>query len=135
MLKLASRWGPTLVVMLIIFFASSQAKGSELMPDFGGWHDLVVKKGAHFLIYASLGLALVRGLRGDQPARRTEYVLAIVLTLLYAIGDEYHQTFVSGRDGNWHDVALDTFGACCALAAYYATQGRLTLQHSFRAAR
>ncbi len=120
MVKLISRWGPALAVMLVIFFSSSQTKGSELMPDFGGWHDLIVKKGAHFLIYALLGLALLRGLRGGRPSQRGDYLLAVVFALIYALGDEYHQTFVAGRDGNWHDVVLDTFGAGAALVADYA---------------
>jgi len=130
MLKFISRWGPALAMMLVIFFSSSQAKGSELMPDFGGWHDLIVKKGAHFLVYALLGLGLLRGLRGDQPPRRRDYFLAVLFALAYAMGDEYHQTFTPGRNGNWNDVTLDTVGAGAALVAAYAWRRHLTRANS-----
>ncbi len=101
MLKLIYRWGPVLLVMLVLFFMSSQPKGSLLMPDFGGWRDLVVKKGAHFLCYALLAAGWTRGLGGSRPARPIDYLTALLLTVLYAIGDEYHQTFVAGREGRW----------------------------------
>ena len=36
--------------------------------------------------------------------------LAMILAALYAATDEYHQSFISGRDGNWHDWLVDVAG-------------------------
>ncbi len=115
LLKFIPRWGPALAMMLIIYFASAQPKGSTLMPDFGGWLDLIIKKSAHFMFYALLGVSFLRGLRGNGPATRGALVLALLLTVVYAVGDEYHQTFVPGREGKWQDVMIDTAGASIGL--------------------
>ena len=40
---------------------------------------------------------------------------AFVLSLLYAISDELHQTFVPGRSGRLTDVGFDSLGALLAL--------------------
>ncbi len=119
MLKLIFRWGPTLLILSFLFFMSSQAKGSALVPDFGGWRDLLLKKGAHFACYALLAVSWVHGLRGNRPARRMDYVYALLFTVLYAVSDEYHQTFVQGREGRWQDVLIDTTGASIALCVRY----------------
>jgi VanZ family protein len=115
MLKFVSRWGPALAVMLIIYSASAQPKGSTLMPDFGGWLDLLIKKSAHLLVYALLGVCFLRGLRGNSPGTRGALILAALLTLAFAVSDEYHQTFVASREGKWQDVVIDTAGASIAL--------------------
>jgi VanZ family protein len=127
-LKFLSRWGPALAMMLIIYLASAQPKGSALMPDLGGWLDLIVKKGAHFLFYAVLGLGFLRGIRGDGPIARGTLMLAVLLTVVYAAGDEYHQTFVPGREGKWQDVAIDAAGASIALLLRYWSRLRSAQQ-------
>jgi hypothetical protein len=38
-------------------------------------------------------------------------MLAFVLTVLYAVSDEYHQTFVPGRNGTPADALIDAAGA------------------------
>lgn len=85
------------------------------MPDFGGWLDLTIKKGAHIFVYTLLGLSFLRGLRGDSKSSRAIVILAVLLTLAFAISDEYHQTLVEGRSGKWQDVAIDTAGASVAI--------------------
>ncbi|MCP4423540.1 MAG: VanZ family protein, partial [Chloroflexi bacterium] len=86
------RWLPPLVWMGIIFFVSGQAKTD--VPSFGGW-DLLVKKGGHFLAYALLAWLLLRAMgEAERP-----YLYAFIITVLYAVSDEFHQTFVPGRGG------------------------------------
>jgi len=81
------------------------------MPSFGLW-DLVVKKGAHMLGYGFLALAYWVGLRFEK--RR--WWLAFLLAVLYAITDEFHQSFVPGRHPSWVDVLVfDSGGAIIAL--------------------
>jgi hypothetical protein len=126
MIKFASRWGPALAVMLFIFSASAQPEGSALMPDFGGWLDFAIKKSAHLLVYALLGISFLRGVRGDSPTTRGHLMLAALVTVAFAISDEYHQTFVFGREGRWQDVLIDTAGASIAIVLRhrYGPQGR-----------
>jgi VanZ family protein len=37
-------------------------------------------------------------------------LLAFLITVLYAVSDEYHQTFIFGRQGAARDVLIDSAG-------------------------
>jgi VanZ family protein len=107
------RWGPSLLMMALIFTASS-LPGSEL-PHFGIW-DFDLKKGAHMLGYALLGASFMHGLTKPASSLRSLMLLATVLAGLYAMSDEFHQSFTPGRTPSWMDVGIDTAGA--ALGAW-----------------
>ena len=47
---------------------------------------------------------------------KRRYVLAWVLTTLYAATDELHQVYLPNRDGTINDVVLDSLGAVLALS-------------------
>lgn len=46
------------------------------------------------------------------------FILALIVSIGFAISDEYHQTFVSGRTGQALDVIIDTAGALIGIAIY-----------------
>jgi VanZ family protein len=108
------RWGPALLIMGVMFAVSAQPKAA--VPDFGAW-DWDVKKTAHLLGYALLGLAYLRGLENRQPPTARHAALAVVLAALYAATDEYHQSFVPGRGADVLDVGIDTLGATLGVGA------------------
>lgn len=97
-------WLPLLFWMGVIFLVSGTP--TQEIPAFGSW-DLLFKKGAHMVAYAVLYLLAHRA--------TGEWRWAFVLTAVYAISDEYHQTFVPGRNGNVVDVMVDWLGAVTAL--------------------
>jgi VanZ family protein len=104
-------WLPAIAVMAVIFGFSSIP--SQEMPSFGIL-DLVVKKGAHMLGYGLLALAYWYGLRFDK--RR--WWLALLFAMLYAISDEFHQSFVPGRHPSLVDaLIIDGSGAALMLLA------------------
>ena len=81
------------------------------MPSFGLW-DMVVKKGAHLLGYGILALAYWNGLRFNK----SRWWVALLFAVLYAITDEFHQSFVPGRHPSWVDaLVIDGGGAAIAL--------------------
>ncbi len=103
------RWLPALVIMAVIFGFSSIP--SKEMPSFGLW-DLVVKKSAHLLGYGILALAYWNGLRFNK----SRWWVALLFAVLYAITDEFHQSFVPGRHPSWVDaLVIDGGGAAIAL--------------------
>ncbi len=60
--------------------------------------------------------------------------LALTISLLYGVVDEFHQAFVPGRSANGVDLFLDALGAVAGVAAYvhlrrrgWLRQGRSTL--------
>jgi VanZ family protein len=107
LLSIVPRWLPALLLMLVIFGFSSRP-GDDL-PSFGGW-DYFVKKGGHAVGYGLLALAYLRALP------RRNYVLAWFLALLFSATDEFHQSFVPGRNASLIDVLVfDNLGAVVGL--------------------
>lgn len=114
------RWLPALACMLLIFWFSSQP---DLPRPQSDWLNFVMRKTAHFSIYAVLALCYLYALNSWQHWR-----IALVLAILYAISDEYHQSWTPNRRPAWTDVLIDTAGAMTSLALV------TRFQHKIRAA-
>ena len=95
--------------MATIFVLSSQPGGEQL-----AWWEVVIRKVAHFGIYAALAAAWFWALSG---AVRRPLLWACVISVLYAVTDEFHQTFVDGRHGTPVDVVIDSMGIATAAGA------------------
>jgi VanZ family protein len=103
-------WIPALLIMSVIFWFSSQP--SSDLPNFD-WADKTIKKGGHMLGYAMLAWSYWYALH-LQPNKRG---LAWILAILYAVTDEYHQSFVTGRYPSvWDVLVFDNLGALLALS-------------------
>ncbi len=112
-------WAPPLVLAAVIWFFSSQ-------PDLSsglGVIDLVGRKLTHAGEYALLCFLLWRALRG-RLAGAGVLGVAFALAVAYGALDEYHQTFVAGRNGSPIDVGIDALGAALAVAAIRSRLGR-----------
>jgi VanZ family protein len=100
----------------VIFFLSSLP--DDELPDLGLLSTLA-SMAAHFVVYAVLMALVQRALRHDgtmSPGRALAVGLALVAA--YAISDEYHQSFVPGRQPDPLDWLADMAGAlaiCLAL--------------------
>lgn len=110
-MRRAARFAPPLVLMGLIFFFSAQP---DLNSGLGAW-DTIGRKLIHMGTFGLLWLLWWRALGSGHPGP------AIAITLLYAAGDEYHQTFTEGRHGTPVDVAIDAAGV--GLAVLFATRG------------
>ena len=100
---------PPLVLMAVVFLLAAQPdldSGLGLIDDVG-------RKLVHAVTYALLCFLCWRPLRTVMPARRAA-VAAFVVSSLYAVTDEYHQSFVEGRHGTAIDWAIDSAGAALA---------------------
>lgn len=109
--SILERWLPLLSWMTIIFLVSHQP--AQELPAFGVW-DMLVKKGGHFMAYAILAILSRRVAAGNQYA--SEWAMGI--TAVYAISDEFHQTFIPGRTGTPVDVIIDCLGGLTGLAVW-----------------
>jgi VanZ family protein len=99
-------WLPVLIWAALIFiFSSIPSLGTGL----GTW-DLVLRKLAHTVEFGVLGALLYRAL-GREP-------LAILVGSAYAVTDEVHQAFVSGRQGSPLDWLIDTTGVVAGVVLY-----------------
>jgi VanZ family protein len=106
-------WLPVVAWAALIFGLSSiPSLGSGL----GTW-DLVLRKLAHVTEYAVLGALLVRALGREAPA--------VCLAVAYAVTDELHQRFVSGRHSSPLDVLIDGAGVALGVLLFSRARRRL----------
>lgn len=72
---------------------------------------IIIRKLAHMIEYAILS-ALIINLEHQlgYKIKLKQIAIAILCSALYALTDEFHQTFINGRSGNITDVGIDTSG-------------------------
>lgn len=129
-------WFPPALWMTLIFFASTGAGSAQntsriigplLRWLFGAVTDetvwtiqFYIRKSGHAVGYAILAILCWRAL--VRPARWTREVwqprsalLAWTIASVYALTDEFHQSFNDSRNGSLADVLLDACGAALGL--------------------
>lgn len=89
---------------------------------------VAVRKTAHVTEYAVLVLLLLRALRAREvPQSRAwswpQASRALLLVILYAASDEFHQAFVPSREASVADVLIDTSGAALGLIILWLLKG------------
>ncbi len=91
----------------LIFWLSDQPRLLVSLPMTG--QDKVV----HLLAYATMAWLCWQSLAGE-PAQRAWMVL--LFCLLFGASDEWHQSFVAGRDASLWDWLADALGAMVVVA-------------------
>ena len=128
----------TLVWMIFIFYLShqpatisaSQSGGFMDMltklPIVGGLLDelmklsfaeFLIRKSAHMFLYFVLAILIYMSISKGYSYKY--YILAFVLSAMYACSDEIHQLFIVGRSGEIRDVLVDSTGALIGLIIVY----------------
>jgi VanZ family protein len=128
------RYGPLLLWMVFIFFAStgqlSASNTSRIIRPLLVWFfpgiteesltlaHFLVRKLAHLTEYAVLALLAARAFISSsrRTFRQRWFLLAAMLVILYALSDEFHQRFVPSRTGSIYDSFIDITGGLIALA-------------------
>jgi VanZ family protein len=107
MLKFLKYWLPVILWAGLIFYLSAQPGLSSGLP----WlYDFVLRKGAHVTVFAILFLLADRAFKNYGLSNKKALLCAFIFTILCAVSDEYHQTFVSQRVGSPGDVVIDSLG-------------------------
>ncbi|MBQ8095310.1 MAG: VanZ family protein [Clostridia bacterium] len=102
------------IVMSAVRFVFGDQAASALI-DAG--IELIIRKMAHFTEYTILCFLMARAIR--LTCGRSIQFLALPLSSLYAMTDEFHQSFVPGRSMELRDVLIDTAGAALGLLLFY----------------
>jgi VanZ family protein len=97
---------------------------SMFMPWFGALSietaDLLIRKTAHLSEYFIFGILLAHLLKKRSGlSTNSQIILAIPFGIVYAISDEWHQSFVPSRTASAADVMLDTVGFICGIFCFY----------------
>ena len=74
-----------------------------------------IRKCAHFTEYFILSLLIFRGIRAGEKGWHLRWAFVTVLIVFgYAALDEFHQSFVPGRQAAFTDVLIDASGGFAA---------------------
>ena len=106
-------WAPFLLALAVIFWLSSLPQ----VPAARYFWDKLL----HVAAYAGLGVLALRAFHGGAaPLRPGATLLAGCAVILWGVSDEYHQSFVPGRDASALDVAADAVGVLVATVLFAA---------------
>jgi VanZ family protein len=127
------RYGPLVVWMLIIFAGSTDVLSAShsgmilrpivlrLFPNISeaglATIHFFVRKLSHFSEYAILALLAARAFYASTHAglRQKWFTAALVLVIIYAFSDEFHQSFEASRTASIYDSFIDIAGGATAL--------------------
>jgi len=93
--------------MAVIYALSNQP---DLHSELELFWDLVFRKIAHMAEYFVLTYLLFKAVSSDTISNKSAINMSFSVAFLYAVTDEWHQTFIGGRTGSWVDVGIDTLG-------------------------
>jgi len=105
--KFQKFWFPVILYSGIIFYVSS-------MPDVKTpLQGIQFDKFLHILVYVPFGFLLARGICNARGSVSRGMLLGTVLmvSFLYGLSDEIHQSFVPGRNAGIIDIIADTVGS------------------------
>jgi VanZ family protein len=130
------RYAPLIFWMGFIFFAStgefSASNTSRIIGPLLRWlfpgiseetltlAHFITRKVAHFLEYAIFALLAARAFSSSSREwlRQRWFLVALLVVVVYALSDEYHQSFVPGRGASIYDSLIDMAGGLTALLLY-----------------
>ncbi|HEX8097080.1 MAG TPA: VanZ family protein [Pyrinomonadaceae bacterium] len=137
-----ARYAPLVLWMGVIFVAStgelSASNTSRIVRPLLLWlfpHisepriefvHFLVRKAAHFTEYAVLAVFAARAFaRSTHLWLRSRWLYAAaLLVILYALSDEFHQSFVASRTASIYDSLIDMAGGMTTLAVYALWRAR-----------
>jgi VanZ family protein len=130
------RYGPLVLWIIFISFAStsefSAANTSQVLRPLLLWFfpslseaqlaaaHFLTRKAAHFTEYALLAFLARRAFISSSQTflRRYWFQVGIVLVVIYALLDEFHQSFVPSRTPSIYDSAIDAAGGLAVLILF-----------------
>lgn len=107
MRRALSAWGPAIAWAAALFLLS-EWRPSGATPDVPG-----IDKAAHLFLYGVLGATLYRG--GTRGPVRVEVPILLAMGAAYGAADEWHQSFVVGRDASLLDWGADVVGVAAGI--------------------
>lgn len=77
-----------------------------------------LRKVAYASEYFVFTVLILVALKNSGGSGVKMYVIALIICFIYSCTDEYHQTFVNGRTGQFLDVLIDTLGGFISCIIY-----------------
>lgn len=103
----------TLIIAGIIYYLSSL----EFSSSTGGGF-IVLPYIYHFGIFFLFALFLLITIKGEKEKEKHHIILVLTIATIYAALDEFHQSFISGRNASAIDLLIDVIGISLAIIFY-----------------
>ncbi|NCT55738.1 VanZ family protein [bacterium] len=94
------------VIWMLFIFALSSIPNARINQN-NDW-DLVIRKIAHLTEYAVLFILVNKSI--EKENFKHKFIISLIIVVLYASSDEFHQGFVEGRGPAVKDVFIDILG-------------------------
>ena len=103
------------LIMGAIFVLSDQPGNSFDLVPF-----VMSDKLAHLVAYGTLAISVIYAFPEllREKKRRTVVIITIGTCFLYGCSDEFHQSFIPGRNPSVGDIIADTAGAVLVCSAW-----------------
>ncbi len=101
-------WLPAILWAIVIFSFSSVTVPAT-SPVY--WQDFTAKKLAHFIEYSIFGILFYRAFINSGVEKKKAVIYTIIISLIYAATDEFHQSFTPKREPRVRDIVIDTISA------------------------
>ena len=79
----------------------------------------ILRKIAHILEFAILTFLLIRAINQENLSIKKTIIFSLIIALFYSLSDEYHQTFIGGRQGALRDAGIDSIGILLTGLVWY----------------
>lgn len=87
-----------------IFYFSSLSFGSS------GKGGISFSAVYHFVIFFLFNFFLLMAIKGKKELKAKHLAITLLISVIYAVSDEIHQTFIPGRNAGITDILTDTAG-------------------------
>ena len=104
----------TILVAIEIFYFSSIPGGR--VSTGGG---IRISIFYHFLVFFLFNFFLLLSIIGNKKIKIRHIVIALTISIMYAVLDEVHQIFVAFRSPSLQDVLTDTIGIFSSMILYF----------------
>ncbi len=102
-------------VSKILYNFLSSLPGVKL--ELNLFHSLL-RQAAHFFVFFILALLLINAFRISDLNFIRSALYTLIIAVIYAALDEYHQSFVPGRTAELKDVFVDSLGIISGIGFY-----------------
>ena len=113
-------------VAVKILYSDYDSQPPEVQKELWSKASFIVRKLAHFSIYASLGFC-ASVTAGKRRLFSAKSLGVIGFGFLYAMSDEIHQNFVKGRSCEFRDMMIDTGGVTVGMCVSLIIIGIIAL--------
>lgn len=101
-------WLPVIGWFAAIFYFSSQSHFNIVEKQL---FDFIIFKFLHMIEYGFLYFLVFRAFFKTSSFSQSKILFySLLIGIVYAVSDEYHQSFVPTREGRIKDVVIDTVG-------------------------